>query len=87
MTEHTMPEQVYDALRVFLNEFECDLEPRLNYFAKGDDSHQEYGRQILRAFDLVATWWSRPNMDPDEIRKSLEYSDWQWGEWIRTEAA
>jgi hypothetical protein len=34
-----MPTQVFDALKVILDEFgDCDLGPRLSRFAKGDDS-------------------------------------------------
>jgi hypothetical protein len=71
-----MPKQVFDALKVILDEFgNNDLEPRLEWFAD-----LEQGRQLLRAFNLVEDWHNEPSMTPDDIRDSLEYSDQQWEE-------
>jgi hypothetical protein len=73
-----MPKQVFDALKVILDEFgHNDLEPRLDWFA-GIDDDRELGRKLLRAFDLVAAWHVHPNMDADDIRDSLEQSDSDW---------
>jgi hypothetical protein len=83
-----MPKQVFDALKVVLSEFgDNDMGPRLDHFSNGDDSEQERGRQLLRAFDLVEAWSNDPTMTPDDIRDSLEGSDNWWKEYNRSEAA
>jgi hypothetical protein len=86
MIERTMPNQVFDALKVILDEFgDTDLPPRLRYYAEEypDDPDNpgegsERGRQLLRAFNLVTRWHVHPNMDADDIRDSLEDSDGWW---------
>jgi hypothetical protein len=88
MTEKTitMPEQVYDALKVILDELaEADLWPRLDHFAKGDAREREQGRQLLRAFVLVQEWHYDPAMTPDDIYMSLERSDDDWAERLEIE--
>jgi hypothetical protein len=78
-----MPEQVFDALKVILDEFgDCDLEPRLDWLA-GDD--HEFGRQLLRAFNLVEAWHVHPNMNADDIRDCLEGADDDWEERMEKE--
>jgi hypothetical protein len=79
-----MPKQVFDALKVILNEFgDCDLEPRLEYFAGYDDDsdERECGRQLLRAFSLVQAWSNNPALTEGDIRASLEESDSDWHEY------
>jgi hypothetical protein len=91
MMEHTMPKQVFDALKVILDEFgNCDLCPRLDYYAGEcpDDGADEQGRQLLRAFNLVSAWHYSPTMGPDDIRDSLEDSDSWWkGWWVKRDEA
>jgi hypothetical protein len=87
-----MPKQVFDALKVILDEFgNCDLDPRLAYFAYEHDHDpeegRELGRQLLRSFSLVRAWSEKPTMTPDDIRNSLEQSERHWGAWTRQEAA
>jgi hypothetical protein len=79
-----MPKQVYDALKVILDEFgENDLEPRLDWFAG-----QDFGRQLLRAFNLVQAWSSNPALTADDIRDCLKEADDDWKqEWQADEAA
>jgi hypothetical protein len=87
MTEYTMSTQVFDALKVILDEFgNCDLGPRLDHFSNGDDSEQERGRQLHCAFSLVRAWSNDPTMTPDDIRDSLEASD-EWWKGFNCEAA
>jgi len=75
----TMPKQVFDALRVILDEFgDNDLIPRLEHFAAEEP---EEGRQLLRAFNLVEAWskcYGKRILAPDDIRDCLEESDDEW---------
>ena len=85
MTEKTitMPEQVYDALKVILDEFvAADLGPRLRHLSDGGASELERGRRLLRAFDLAEAWHYDPNLTPDDIRVCLAQADDMWGEWV-----
>ena len=85
MTETTaMPKQVFDALKVILNDLGRDIEDSLNYFAReGDFELQEYGRQLQSAFRLLVAWHNDPTMTPDDIRGWLEDSDYWWKELIK----
>ena len=76
MTEYTMPKQVFDALKVILNELgDCDYRRSLDFF--GDPGE---GRQVLRALDLVEAWSTNHAMTPDDIRDSFAASDQRWEE-------
>ena len=62
MTETTtMPKQVFDALKVILNDLDRDIEDNLDYFARdGDSEQQEYGRQLQSAFRLLVRGTTTP---------------------------
>ena len=79
MTEYTMPKQVFDALKVILNELgDCDYRSSLEWHVNVGDPGE--GRQVLRALDLVEAWSNNPVMTPDDIRDSFKASDQQWEE-------
>jgi hypothetical protein len=80
-----MPKQVFDALKVILDEFgDCDLPERLKYYAgeypdlDNPGEAFELGRQPLRAFNLVRAWSIIPAITEDDIRDSFEESDSDW---------
>ena len=81
MTEHTMPKQVFDALKVVLNELgDCDYRSSLEWHVNVDPGE---GRQVLRALDLVEAWSTNHAMTPDDIRDSFAASDQRWEQLIK----